>query len=180
MFPLRYGVYHTNKVNKIIHVIFVPLIVFSFLGFFEYFPLCDWNLPLLGLRPNVAYLLLPHLIYFLYLDSLAGIMISLLYAVLLVAASKAKVYWGDSFVLFLIGLQLISWTMQFIGHGLFEGRRPAIADNILQAVAAPFFVTMEIMFILGYKPAMHAEVQKRVNAMLKTSRKVGQRHADEE
>jgi len=122
----------------------------------------------LGLRPNVVYLLLPHLIYFLYLDSLAGMTITLLYSVLLVAASKAKVYWGDSFVLFLIGLQLISWTMQFIGHGLFEGRRPAISDNILHAVAAPFFVTMEVMFSLGYKPAMRTEVQTRVNVMLKS------------
>lgn len=53
-----------------------------------------------------------------------------------------------------------SWIMQFIGHGAFEKRAPALLDNLVQAlVLAPFFVFMELLFIFGYRP----ELQKRID-----------------
>jgi 2-hydroxy fatty acid dioxygenase len=59
-----------------------------------------------------------------------------------------------------IGVQVVTWGAQFIGHGVFEGRAPALLDNLLQAlVLAPFFVFMEALFHFGYRP----ELQKRVN-----------------
>lgn len=54
----------------------------------------------------------------------------------------------------------MSWIAQFIGHGAFEGRAPALLDNLVQAfVLAPFFVFMEFLFKFGYRP----ELQRRVN-----------------
>lgn len=59
-----------------------------------------------------------------------------------------------------IAVEIFAWTAQFIGHGVYEGRAPALVDNLVQAlVLAPFFVFMEILFRLGYRP----ELQKRVN-----------------
>jgi uncharacterized membrane protein YGL010W len=59
-----------------------------------------------------------------------------------------------------IALQIVSWIAQFVGHGAFEGRAPALLDNLVQAlVLAPFFVFMEALFKFGYRP----ELQKRVN-----------------
>jgi uncharacterized membrane protein YGL010W len=59
-----------------------------------------------------------------------------------------------------IGVQIVAWTAQFIGHGVYEGRAPALLDNLIQAfVLAPFFVFMEVLFHFGYRP----ELQKRVN-----------------
>jgi len=59
-----------------------------------------------------------------------------------------------------IGVEIVSWIAQFIGHGAFEGRAPALLDNLLQAlVLAPFFVFMETLFFFGYRP----ELRKRVN-----------------
>lgn len=58
---------------------------------------------------------------------------------------------------------LFSWIAQFIGHGAFEGRAPALFDNLLQAfVLAPFFVWMEILFALGYRPELKGRVEKMV------------------
>jgi uncharacterized membrane protein YGL010W len=38
----------------------------------------------------------------------------------------------------------LSWIAQFTGHLVFEGRAPALFDNLLQAlVQAPFFVWIE-------------------------------------
>ena len=65
------------------------------------------------------------------------------------------------------------WIAQFVGHGLFEGRAPALFDNLVQAfVLAPFFVWMEILFHLGYRPQLKsrldAAVQKEIEKYRKT------------
>lgn len=68
--------------------------------------------------------------------------------------------YGSTSVKAAIGVEIFSWVAQFIGHGVYEGRAPALLDNLVQAlVLAPFFVFMEMLFICGYRP----ELQKRVN-----------------
>jgi uncharacterized membrane protein YGL010W len=58
------------------------------------------------------------------------------------------------------GVFLVSWIAQFVGHGKYEGRAPALFDNIAQAfVLAPFFVFFEGLFALGYRP----ELKKRID-----------------
>lgn len=58
------------------------------------------------------------------------------------------------------GINIACWIAQFIGHGAFEGRAPALLDNLVQALfLAPFFVWFEILFFLGYRP----ELKRRIN-----------------
>jgi uncharacterized membrane protein YGL010W len=40
------------------------------------------------------------------------------------------------------------WLIQLIGHA-FEGKRPALADNVLQIFNAPLFLTAEVALLLG-------------------------------
>ena len=62
-----------------------------------------------------------------------------------------------------LGFHISSWVAQFIGHGVFEGRAPALLDNLVQALfLAPFFVWMEILFACGYRPELHARVESAV------------------
>ncbi len=64
-----------------------------------------------------------------------------------------------------IGAHLASWIAQFVGHGIFEGRAPALLDNLVQAVfLAPLFVWLEILFALGYRPGLRARLEKAVQA----------------
>jgi uncharacterized membrane protein YGL010W len=56
------------------------------------------------------------------------------------------------------------WILQLVGHG-FEGRRPALADNLFQIFVAPIFLCAEIFFALGYKPALHQAVQERAQRL---------------
>jgi uncharacterized membrane protein YGL010W len=56
-----------------------------------------------------------------------------------------------------------AWIAQFLGHGLFEGRAPALLDNIFQALfLAPLFVWLELLFALGYRPELRSRVEKMV------------------
>lgn len=62
-----------------------------------------------------------------------------------------------------LGVHIVAWIAQFIGHGAFEGRAPALLDNLIQAIfLAPLFVWLEVLFQLGYRPELQARVEKRV------------------
>lgn len=63
------------------------------------------------------------------------------------------------------------WIAQFIGHGVFEGRAPALLDNLVQALfLAPFFVWVEVLFYFGYRPELKARLDKAVSAEVKKHR----------
>lgn len=60
-------------------------------------------------------------------------------------------------------INVVSWIAQFIGHGAFEGRAPALLDNLVQALfLAPFFVWFEVLFSLGYRPDLKGRIDKAV------------------
>ena len=49
-------------------------------------------------------------------------------------------------------IHIISWILQFIGHGVFESiimiiieRKPALFDSLTQILNAPLFVIVEIL-----------------------------------
>ena len=42
-------------------------------------------------------------------------------------------------------VHITGWVLQFIGHGVFEGRAPALLDSLDQAlITAPLFVLLEV------------------------------------
>lgn len=70
------------------------------------------------------------------------------------------------------GINVACWIAQFIGHGKFEGRAPALLDNLVQAVfLAPFFVWFEILFSLGYRPELKRRLNKAVEEDLQKLKK---------
>jgi uncharacterized membrane protein YGL010W len=70
-----------------------------------------------------------------------------------------------------LAIFIFSWIAQFVGHGKFEGRAPALLDNIVQALfLAPFFVWMEILFMLGYRPELKKRLNVAVEAEIKKFR----------
>lgn len=70
------------------------------------------------------------------------------------------------------GVHVVSWLAQFVGHGRFEGRAPALLDNLVQAILlAPLFVWMEVLFAVGYRPELkaryHENIEREVAAFQK-------------
>ncbi|SLM40671.1 Protein of unknown function DUF962 [Lasallia pustulata] len=71
-----------------------------------------------------------------------------------------------------LGIHIAAWIAQFIGHGAFEGRAPALLDNLTQAFfLAPFFVWMEILFFFGYRPELKGRLDKAVEVEVDKYRK---------
>ena len=61
-------------------------------------------------------------------------------------------------------VHVFCWYMQLHpGHGVFEGRKPALLDSVLQAfLDAPLFVWYEVAFACGYDPALKQELDAAV------------------
>jgi hypothetical protein len=92
----------------------------------------------------------------------------------------------------IIAIHVLCWIAQFVGHGLAEKRAPALLDNLLggknipdnpspvvdvlpfallAVVLAPFFVHLEILFGLGYRPAMHKRINNAIGKEITRIRK---------
>ncbi|EGZ09574.1 hypothetical protein PHYSODRAFT_305059 [Phytophthora sojae] len=67
-----------------------------------------------------------------------------------------------------LAVHATAWILQFIGHGVFERRKPALFDSLDQAlITAPMFVLLEILFPLGYRPELYQRVMKQVRINVK-------------
>ena len=62
-----------------------------------------------------------------------------------------------------IVFHVVMWIAQFIGHGVFEGRAPALLDSWQQAfITAPLFVVLEVLFFLGYRKQFYQDCMGEV------------------
>ncbi|KAI0110039.1 DUF962 domain-containing protein [Daldinia grandis] len=166
-----YGAYHHNSVNIAIHMICVPLILFS--GF----ALAANTGTLI---PLPTYLTIPHLdlnlgtlaaftwggLYVL-LEPVAGTILAL---ICLGAAAATNTAVAENPTLtnqVALTVHIVCWLLQFVGHGAFEGRAPALLDNLTQAIfLAPLFVWLEFLFKFGYRRELQSRVSKAVQVKI--------------
>ncbi|KAI3720219.1 hypothetical protein L6452_21132 [Arctium lappa] len=173
-----YSAYHSNSINIIIHMIFVWPIFFTAVLLFNFIP-APFDFPNFQFSAfdrdfivffNFAFFLtLIYAVFYICLDFKAGSLAALLCLFCWIAGSVLASLLGFQLAWkVVLVVQLVSWIAQFIGHGVFERRAPALLDNILQAfLMAPFFVLFETLEILfGYEPypGFHVRVAAMVDA----------------
>ncbi|GJN87462.1 hypothetical protein Rhopal_000411-T1 [Rhodotorula paludigena] len=177
-----YSSYHTNLKNVLIHIVCVPTILFTSLILTHGIAgaatsLAHFDFELLGhtfaLDVTIPFLWAAgNALYFVLLEPVAG----LLYAPILLAMGHYSnvlysVHHDAAMKYATIGF-IASWIAQFIGHGAFEGRAPALLDSLLQSlVLAVFFVWLEILFALGYRPALYKRLQNKTGVAVAEYRK---------
>merc|ERR1719472_453654 len=149
------------------------------LGVFAPAPTSVASLPLLGGVPLTLATITTaiYVVSYLMMDPVAGGLGALLMLVLnqwtygLVAAGSPVA--GFPLWQAVLGFHIVAWIAQFIGHGVFEGRAPALLDSWDQAfITAPLFVLLEIFFFLGYRKEFYescmVEVRKNIEEFRKT------------
>ena len=155
-----YAAYHQDPRNKATHFVGVTAIAFSLM-----IPL-GWLRAEVGGFPLSAALVVAALLvlYYLALDLPLGLAMAAVFALMLWAAEPlSQASFAVSLTWFLI-LFVGGWALQLWGH-VYEGRKPALADNLFQIFVAPIFLAAELFFALGYKPKLHEAVQKRALEM---------------
>jgi uncharacterized membrane protein YGL010W len=151
-----YAAYHQDARNKATHFIGVPAIILSL-----FIPLAWIRFEAGGISVSAAMVFAAAvLIYYFVLDvplALAMLVVTgaLVWMGQQIAALGSVPGWIGFAVLFVGG-----WILQLVGH-VFEGRKPALADNLFQIFVAPIFLAAEVFFALGYKPRLHAAMQER-------------------
>ncbi|KAK9447871.1 uncharacterized protein V1518DRAFT_78818 [Limtongia smithiae] len=168
-----YMAYHNQPVNVAIHALCIPMIlVTSFALGTNTGPLLPMASCALSQYTNLGVLVsIGYAVFYVLLDPMLG---SLVFPLVIGSAVV-----GTDFIAshgacgnYITGaIWTVCWIAQFVGHGVFEKRAPALLDSLVQAlVLAPFFVAFEIVFKLGFRKALHERLSVRVAAEIQKFR----------
>jgi uncharacterized membrane protein YGL010W len=151
-----YAAYHQDARNKATHFIGVPAIILSL-----FIPLAWIRFEAGGLTITAAMVFAAAVVlYYFFLDvPLALAMVVVTGVLVWVGQQIAQLGTMQGWIWFAV-LFVGGWILQLVGH-VFEGRKPALTDNLFQIFVAPVFLAAEVFFALGYKPQLHRRVQEK-------------------
>lgn len=151
-----YSAYHRDPRNRATHFVGVPAIAFAIL-----IPM-GWVEPVPGAEGLSLALIftLGVLGYYLWLDrplafATAAVYLPILALAQWVAHQGTGLGWS-TFGAFFVG----GWILQLVGHA-FEGRKPALVDNLMQIFIAPLFLMAEIFVAVGLHRELGRAVRER-------------------
>ncbi|MFX1674408.1 DUF962 domain-containing protein [Paraburkholderia sp. A2WS-5] len=154
----QYAEYHRDARNIATHCIGIPMIVLALAVLLSrpvWGHLAAWPLSPAWLLFGAATL------YYLVLDVPLGLMMAVVSAACLGfgawLAQQGTVAWLAGG----IGLFVVGWVFQFVGHIAWEHRKPAFADDLIGLVIGPLFVLAEALFGLGWRPALRAAIEAK-------------------
>jgi len=148
---------HRNQVNSVMHIIGNPLLFVAVV-----LPLCLLPVRVFGVQISLAPLLvIPALILWTAWDIAIGLAIvvtsiPLLYAAAAIA-SRVSVLWVW---IIAVGLFIVGWALQILGHQVFERKRPTLLDNPVQMLISPMYIFAKLFIALGFRPDLAAVLQK--------------------
>ena len=177
----NYGRFHKDRINRLIHIIGIPIIVWSLWNALIYLahseqvraqidklPLFDEPVTPLAIDKysfmTLAAAWLPLTVAY----CAADLGVALVWILWSLPAVLSQVYFynnhrhsdflGSSQLEFFLIIQGAAWIAQFVGHAIFEKRAPALVSNLGFALLAPFFETFLLMhFFIGYKEGPRLE-----------------------
>lgn len=133
----HYGLSHTHPVNEVIHFVAIPAIMLSLNGL------------LFAVHPALVLLLIAgSLVYYARLSwpfTLCMLMLSSVMLALVDAMDAAGVLVPAS-----VGIFVVAWIFQFIGHHL-EGKKPSFFEDLQYLLVGPLFVLSKAFERLGVR-----------------------------
>lgn len=159
-----YARYHRDPRNCVTHYLGIPMLFLAAI------------LPLQASRvavgsfhlPLAVVLVAPAVIGWMALDLGVGAALLLLLcplfatAELIVDAGGPLLIWSAAAMLFLVG-----WCFQFLGHAVFERRRPAFVDDLSQTLIGPMFIVAKMLVSLGMRRDLAALLSEQRSPVVK-------------
>lgn len=144
----QYSLYHQDTLNKKIHFVCVPLIVFSILGLL-------WSIPV---PPQIAQwgpwfnaataVMILSSIYYTRLSPSLAIGMVILASISIFILSHTEQWIGLKAWQWAIPLFILAWAGQFIGHHI-EGKRPAFANDLQFLLIGPLWILADLYRRVG-------------------------------
>ncbi|RMA78929.1 DUF962 domain-containing protein [Umboniibacter marinipuniceus] len=161
---ISYASYHRNFKNILTHFVGVPLIYLSVVSLLSR-PVISLASDAVTLSFTPAYILAAILcFYYLRLHRGLGILMLLFNAGCFAIAGLFAAYSTSLWLTVSIGLFVVGWIIQFIGH-YFEGKKPAFVDDIMGLAIGPLFVVAEWAFMLGAFKSLNAKIEAHFTAL---------------
>jgi uncharacterized membrane protein YGL010W len=155
-----YARYHRDPRNCATHFLGIPMLFLAAILPLQASQIVVGSLEL----PLAIVLTLPALAGWMVLDFGVGAALFLLACPLfalaaLIVAGGPVMTWSVAAALFVGG-----WSFQFLGHVVFERRRPAFVDDLSQTLIGPMFVVAKMLVWLGLRsdlaPFLSGEAQE--------------------
>jgi uncharacterized membrane protein YGL010W len=125
-----YASFHGTGGNKVCHYVGIPLIVLAILALLARVPLFAVG----GLTVTLAEVFLVVVTaYYLTLDAILGVIMLAASAVLLALGRPLPVAVS-------VGLFVLGWIFQFVGHYVYEKRSPAFYRNLAHLLVGPLWI----------------------------------------
>lgn len=150
-----YATYHRDWRNRLTHFFGVPAIIFALLV-----AMALWRWPVGGYELSFG-MVFAAAVFVMWLVMDAGIALPLIVVLLpvlvlaewIARTASATTAW-IVFAAFFVG----GWIVQLWGH-VYEGRKPALVDNLFQIFVAPMFLMAETLIALGFRKRLHDRVE---------------------
>ncbi|MCY6410873.1 DUF962 domain-containing protein [Acinetobacter sp. VNH17] len=151
----QYAAYHLDRNNIVTHFVGIPLIVFSILCL-----TARAGVEISGFSVTLAMVLIVlSTIYYISLDKLFGVLMLILFALVYPLAVNIAALPMWSWLGASIGIFVVGWVFQFVGH-YFEKKKPAFVDDLIGLAIGPLFVLAEFVFLLGLRKPLHQRILK--------------------
>lgn len=135
----EYSQSHKNPTNKLIHIVCVPLIMFSILGFFHLIPPPQiFNMPLFTIYWSYIFIGLCSIFYVL-LSSATAIKMLILTVLMLIPIHQITLHLGSYDLQIFSTIFVLSWIGQFIGHKI-EGKKPSFFQDLQFLLIGPLWI----------------------------------------
>jgi uncharacterized membrane protein YGL010W len=159
----QYAAYHRDRRNIATHFVGIPMIVIALAVLlsrpvFMVFTVGAWPVPL-----SLAWVLfVGSTLYYLVLDVAMGLMMAVFSALCLAIGAWLAAMGTTTWLASGIGLFVIGWVFQFVGHAAYEHRKPAFVDDVIGLLIGPLFVLAELLFGTGWRPSLREAIEAKV------------------
>ncbi|WP_282131727.1 DUF962 domain-containing protein [Pseudoalteromonas aliena] len=154
----KYGLYHRSKRNVLTHFFGIPLIVFAALCLLARIQIPVGSFLIDNFVIDGAQLfVLASVVYYFMLSFSLGFIMAVILTLLLIGAQSiaAMAFWP--WLGIGVGVFVFGWVLQFIGH-YYEGKKPAFVDDLIGLIIGPLYVTVELLFLMGFYKKLEDEV----------------------
>ena len=149
----KYAGYHRDKRNILTHFFGVPLIVFGvqvLLG--------RAGFEIGGVFVSAMWLVTAlACIYYLRLELAMGAVMTISLLLMGWAAQGLSFTAPYAWLIWGVGLFVVGWVIQFVGH-YYEGKKPAFVDDLIGLAIGPLFVVAELLFLCGLRRDLEAQI----------------------
>jgi uncharacterized membrane protein YGL010W len=157
-----YAGYHRDRRNIATHFVGIPMIALAIAALLSR----PAFLAVSGFPISPAVIVtLATVLFYVVLDVRYGLAMTVTMGLSLWAASWIAAQTTALWLTVSIGLFVVGWIIQFIGH-YFEGKKPAFLDDLFGLIIGPLFVVAEAGFALGLRNDVRLEIEKTVGPTL--------------